>query len=460
MSIASDIKRIVEEAYAEAGTGSSVTEIIRRRIAEYMSRQAVKGDARKDLDAEVRRSVKSYMRERDAEQAEAFGARYGTKSERQAEITKELAAEVERAQAGMQRAQSRILPFIQRAIETAARTGADPVEIARKAARRAKRADAAMQAEISTAKASIDRIMRMKSATESGYEYFRYAGPTANVRAFCSWHVGNTYHLSDIERMDNGQGLPVRSHCGGYHCRHRWAPVTPERMGVQGFHLDVANQMRAASDLPVPMNVVAMLKQPIDVVKGRGSKYKDGTITLDDTQYNGRHYKARSVVHELAHAVVERAEIIKTDYKTGQATVHPELIQAMEKMKILGKTRDEINAMTYGQRNDYAKGLLEVITPNGAKLKEWAERKKIDVETANDQARIIADTVAALTKGKLGYGHSPDYWRDDSWSAHEITAHAFEAKFLGVRYFQDTMPELYQELASWMTLIEKLASKK
>lgn len=226
MSIATDIKRIVEKAYAEASTGSSVTELIRRRVAEYMSRQAVKGEARKDLEREVRRQVRGYLTDRDKKKGKEFDARYGTKVEQQKRISRELSAEVARAEAGMQRAQSKILPSIQRAIEQAARTGKDPVEIARKAARRAKRADAAVQAEIATAKASIDRIMRMKGAVDAGYEFFRYTGPTVNVRPFCGQRINGVFHITEIRTLNNGQGLPVESHCGGYHCRHRWAPVT------------------------------------------------------------------------------------------------------------------------------------------------------------------------------------------------------------------------------------------
>lgn len=460
MSIASDIKRIVEKSYAEASSGSSVTELINRRVAEYMSRQAVKGDVRKELEKEVRGQVRSYLRDRDASQAEDFDARYGTTAEQQKRITQELNAEVARAEAGMQRAQSKILPAIQRAIEQAARTGKDPVEIARKAARRANRADAAAQAEIATAKASIDRIMRMKTAADAGYEYFRYTGPTANLRAFCSWHVGNTYHISDIDRMDNGQGLPVRTHCGGYHCRHRWAPVTPERMGIQQFHLDIAQQARLVSDNPVPMNVVAMLKNPIQVVAGDKSRYFGGKVTLSNDAWNGDHFKARALVHEFAHAVADDAGIIKQDPVTGRGTLHPELQAALDNMRIHGKTRGEIASMSYSEGNTHMQKVLDIIDRDGATVKEWASRRKVHIDTARDQARIIADVVAALTKGKHGYGHGYDYWIDDSWSAHEITAHAFEAKFLGVRYFQDTMPELYQELGSWMTLIEKLATKK
>lgn len=34
--------------------------------------------------------------------------------------------------------------------------------------------------------------------------------------------------LAEIERMDNGQGISVRSSCGGYNCRHYWLAVPGE----------------------------------------------------------------------------------------------------------------------------------------------------------------------------------------------------------------------------------------
>jgi len=41
-------------------------------------------------------------------------------------------------------------------------------------------------------------------------------------------HLGNIYHIDEIEKLDNGQGLDVMTYCGGYNCRHMWLPATKE----------------------------------------------------------------------------------------------------------------------------------------------------------------------------------------------------------------------------------------
>jgi len=43
-----------------------------------------------------------------------------------------------------------------------------------------------------------------------------------------------------MRRLNNGQGLPVKTSGGGYNCRHSWSPVT------QGF-VDAANLTRATA---------------------------------------------------------------------------------------------------------------------------------------------------------------------------------------------------------------------
>jgi hypothetical protein len=64
-------------------------------------------------------------------------------------------------------------------------------------------------------------------------------GPVSAItRPFCRAHAGQIFTLEEIERLDNGQGLPVRESCGGYNCRHYWVPASdltpgssPERRG-------------------------------------------------------------------------------------------------------------------------------------------------------------------------------------------------------------------------------------
>lgn len=50
-----------------------------------------------------------------------------------------------------------------------------------------------------------------------------YVGPRdGKNRPFCAQWVGKA--VTDPARMDNEQSLPVDDYCGGYNCRHSWAP--------------------------------------------------------------------------------------------------------------------------------------------------------------------------------------------------------------------------------------------
>lgn len=59
---------------------------------------------------------------------------------------------------------------------------------------------------------------------------YQYSGPGSGdpvIRPFCQdlmkqTEHGTTWTMDEIERMDNGQGLPVKTACGGHGCRHKW----------------------------------------------------------------------------------------------------------------------------------------------------------------------------------------------------------------------------------------------
>lgn len=54
---------------------------------------------------------------------------------------------------------------------------------------------------------------------------YEYAGPVDGLeRDFCAdlSAKGKAYTRAEIDDMDNGQGLPVFTSCGGYNCRHSW----------------------------------------------------------------------------------------------------------------------------------------------------------------------------------------------------------------------------------------------
>ena len=63
-----------------------------------------------------------------------------------------------------------------------------------------------------------------------------YVGPRdAKNRPFCQAWVGKA--VTDPSRLDNGQGLPADDYCGGYNCRHSWAPTPLETAIAEGIRV-------------------------------------------------------------------------------------------------------------------------------------------------------------------------------------------------------------------------------
>lgn len=80
-------------------------------------------------------------------------------------------------------------------------------------------------------------------AKEAGVDVvYAYVGPTdAKNRPFCAIWMGRADGVRKavtreyMARLDNGQGLAVEDFCGGYNCRHSWAPLPRERAVARGF---------------------------------------------------------------------------------------------------------------------------------------------------------------------------------------------------------------------------------
>lgn len=76
-----------------------------------------------------------------------------------------------------------------------------------------------------TGLAQFDNAYMQTMARQAGIDKYLYDGvlhPTSRI--FCQDHIGRIYSTAEIMEMDNGQGLPVMTSCGGYNCAHYWTP--------------------------------------------------------------------------------------------------------------------------------------------------------------------------------------------------------------------------------------------
>lgn len=78
-----------------------------------------------------------------------------------------------------------------------------------------------------TAHFQTSRKLMAAQARQEGLTQRLYVGPLdSKTREFCQQLVGQTFTVSEIEQMDNGQTGPVITDGGGWNCRHQWAPVS------------------------------------------------------------------------------------------------------------------------------------------------------------------------------------------------------------------------------------------
>lgn len=97
-----------------------------------------------------------------------------------------------------------------------------------------------VKTEIRTGLVSFNRTVNQLRASEAGLTLFFYVGPIIeNTRDFCRALIEDRdppiYERSEIEGMDNGQGLPVLTFGGGYNCIHHWQALTEQKAKELGY---------------------------------------------------------------------------------------------------------------------------------------------------------------------------------------------------------------------------------
>ena len=128
---------------------------------------------------------------------------------------------------------------MRRAINAGISTGGSLADLVEEVAARLQVAVVRAQAAVDAAVMASGRRALMLQADAAGLDYvFAYVGPLdAKNRPFCKAFVGRAVSKARMATLDNGQGLPVRDFCGGYNCRHSWAPLTREDARAEGIEV-------------------------------------------------------------------------------------------------------------------------------------------------------------------------------------------------------------------------------
>jgi hypothetical protein len=81
--------------------------------------------------------------------------------------------------------------------------------------------------EVKTSISQYGRSINAAAAAAAGLKNYLYTGPMDGLtRPFCIPLVNKVVTEKQMTRLNNGQGLAVKTSGGGYNCRHSWSPVS------------------------------------------------------------------------------------------------------------------------------------------------------------------------------------------------------------------------------------------
>lgn len=127
---------------------------------------------------------------------------------------------------------------VKRSFQTAVLSGETP-KFAEAHDKYGPRVGADINTELTTAVQGFSRAVTAGKAKDLGFELFIYIGPNDDVtRDFCEGVLAKDppiYTSSEIDSMNNGQGLPVITYGGGYNCRHQWRPISEQSAREMGY---------------------------------------------------------------------------------------------------------------------------------------------------------------------------------------------------------------------------------
>ena len=105
-----------------------------------------------------------------------------------------------------------------------------------------------LQTEVRTKISQFGRSVNMIAADAVGLDHYLYTGPRDGItRPFCRPLINKVVDKTQLAKLNNGQGLSVRTSGGGYNCRHSWSPVTESFMKAAGLDKATAKDISKAN---------------------------------------------------------------------------------------------------------------------------------------------------------------------------------------------------------------------
>ena len=227
-------------------------------------------------------------------------------------------------------------------------------------------------------------------------------------------------------------------------------------------------------------NFWPLLKMPTDlnIDRTRGSAHlmtrisgviAHSRVRINTKRHNTDVLKKGIIAHEFGHAIHwQNNWIARPAFQFDDLIVHPEIEKVFRKWEkktgkgAPAKKRDLIRGKLWIKTDNVAfNEILEKLgpkkkdDPSGLKKLKW-ERE------APEHWNKMMDTLGALTRNAVGWGHPKSYLMSDKGygARAEFFAHASENYFAGNPVFEEVFPEMYDDMKEMMnTLIKESKGK-
>lgn len=186
---------------------------------------------------------------------------------------------------------------------------------------------------------------------------------------------------------------------------------------------------------------LSLLKEkPLLKSSKRGSYQSGNTIVIDTVRYNADTIQ-KVLAHEFGHLIHSQRGWVKL------AGRHYKSIDEVVKFYKSQLAKIGINKRGAG-KFDYFKHVDRFSVSHRKSIRN--QFPNLTDKQFNESYGAVADYFGAMTKNKIGWGHSNNYYSNLGWRHAEMLAHSFENKFGGNLVFKKLFPDIYEDTIKWI----------
>ena len=186
---------------------------------------------------------------------------------------------------------------------------------------------------------------------------------------------------------------------------------------------------------------LSLLKQkPILKSSDGGSSQFGNTIIIDTVRYNEKTIQ-KVLAHEFGHLIHSQR---------GWTRLAGKYYKSID--EVVNFYKSQLNKIGIKKRGagkfDYFKHVDRFSVSHRKSIRN--QFPNLTDKQFNESYGAVADYFGALTKNKIGWGHTNSYYQSEGWRHAEMLAHAFENKYEGNLVFKKLFPEIYEDTIKWI----------